>query len=343
MKKTHKVRNTIIIVVAILLVTGVSAALMAYWKATYRYTGFEKVRIYIPSGATAAAVRDTLEKNLGDFGREVYNAWSWQKGQSEKAYGSYVISPGDRVITVSRNLLYGRQHPLNITFNNVRTLDQLAEKVAARFTFTSEDFMRACDSILPEQGYGTPELYPAAFAPDTYQLYWTAGAGEVVEKLAASGREFWNEERRAKAHALGLSPQEVATLASIVEEETNQADEQPLVARLYLNRLAQGIKLQADPTVKFAVGDFTLRRITGKHTAVQSPYNTYQVQGLPPGPIRIAEKKTLDAVLDAPVHDYIYMCARPDTSGHHAFAKTYQEHLDNAAAYHRYLNARNIK
>lgn len=343
MKKTHGVRNTLLIIVGVLLLGAAFCCLGAYRKATAVYGGPEKVRIYIPANASDYAVKDTLVRHLGDFGKDVYTAWHLQGGKSTTAYGSYVIAPGDRVITISRNLLYGRQQPLNFTFNNVRKLEQLAERAAAKFDFSQEDFISACDSILAARGYETPELYPAAFVPDTYQLYWTAGADELVEKLAAARDDFWNSERRAQAKALGLTPAQTATLASIVEEETNKADERPQVARLYLNRVKQGMKLQADPTVKYAVGDFTLRRITGKHTAVRSPYNTYQVQGLPPGPIRIAEKSAIDAVLNAPAHSYIYMCARPDGSGYHAFASTYSEHQKNAANYHRYLNARNIK
>lgn len=165
----------------------------------------------------------------------------------------------------------------------------------------------------------------------------------MISVLSDHRNSFWNDSRRAKAGALGLSPEEVHTLASIVEEESNKADERPVIARLYLNRLAKHMPLQADPTVKFAVGDFGLRRITHDQIVYDSPYNTYIYQGLPPGPIRIVEGKTIDAVLDAPEHDYLYMCAKSDFSGYHDFTDNYARHRINAARYHRALSARGIK
>ena len=164
-----------------------------------------------------------------------------------------------------------------------------------------------------------------------------------MSQVADSYKRFWTDERRAKARKLGLTPVGVATLASIVEEETAKADERPRVARLYLNRLNKGIKLQADPTVKFAIGDFAIRRISGRMLKTPSPYNTYIVVGLPPGPIRLVETATIDGVLDAPQHPYIYMCAKEDFSGYHNFATDYKSHIANARRYQAELNKRNIR
>ena len=171
----------------------------------------------------------------------------------------------------------------------------------------------------------------------------TTSAESVVKKMLAHYCNYWSADRREKAKSMGLSPAEVSVVASIVEEETNKKDERPLVARLYLNRIKQGMKLQADPTVKFALGDFSLRRITLKHLYVESPYNTYINKGLPPGPIRIVNKATLDDVLNAPEHKYIYMCAKEDFSGYHNFAEDYATHRSNARRYQAELNRRNIK
>lgn len=205
----------------------------------------------------------------------------------------------------------------------------------------SVQFLAAADSILSASGL-TKEEQASAFIPDTYQFYWTDSPARVVNKLFAERSSFWNDGRVAKAKALGLTPEQVHTLASIVEEETNKADEQGTVARLYLNRIKRGMPLQADPTVKFAVGDFSLKRIVGEHLKIDSPYNTYRNTGLPPGPIRIAERGTLQRVLDAPENNYIYMCAKSDFSGYHDFTADYNRHRINAARYHRALSARGL-
>jgi len=202
--------------------------------------------------------------------------------------------------------------------------------------------MDACAEVLPEHGFKRA-TYPAAFIPDTYEFYWTSPADIIVEKLAFYRKKFWNDERLNKAQKLGLTPEHVHILASIVEEESNKSDERPVIARLYLNRLNKKMFLQADPTVKFALGDFAARRVTHQMTMSDSPYNTYKNHGLPPGPIRIAEAKTLDAVLDAPENNYLYMCAKPDFSGYHNFTNDYRRHTINAVLYHRALNERGIK
>ena len=192
--------------------------------------------------------------------------------------------------------------------------------------------------------YGmTKETIPAMLIPDTYEFYWTATPEQVLKKIHAAYKEFWNDGRRKKAKELGLTPTEVSTLASIVEEETAQPTEKGKVARLYLNRLEKGIMLQSDPTVKFAVGDFQLQRVMHKHLEINSPYNTYRNLGLPPGPIRLPEKTTLDAVLNAPQHDYIFMCAKEDFSGFHNFTASPDEHMANARRYQAALNRLGIK
>lgn len=301
------------------------------------------VRINIPAGATCEAVADTLRSRLGDgFGAAVFRLWRLQGGSPEAAHGSYVVRPGERAVVVGRRISRGRQTPVRVTFNNVRTLEALAERVSARMEFDADDFLAACDSVLPDSGFVRAEQYPAAFLPDTYEFLWTTPARRVVGKMLDVRNSFWSQERRAQASALGLTPVEVATVASIVEEESSKVDEYGKIARLYINRLQRGIKLQADPTVKFGVGDFTLRRIRGEHLSVNSDYNTYRVAGLPPGPIRIPERTTLDAVLTAPQHRYIYMCAKEDFSGYHNFAADYPTHRDNARRYQAELNRRGI-
>ena len=303
----------------------------------------EPVRLYIPAGTTEEALCDTLSSGLGeDFGRDVYFAWKLQRSDIGRAHGSYLVTAGDKALTVSRSLRSGRQTPVKVTFNNVRTLDALAERVADKMEWGSDAFLAACDSILPSKGFKRPQ-YIAAFLPDTYEFFWTSSPQQVVKRLSDIRDNFWNDERRAQASSLGLTPVGVATLASIVEEETAKSDERPVVARLYLNRLNRGMLLQADPTVKFALGDFGLKRIYNAHLNVDSPYNTYRYKGLPPGPIRLPERKTLEAVLSAPAHNYIYMCAKEDFSGYHNFASDLSSHNQNATRYHSALTQRNIR
>ncbi len=337
-------KKTRIIIAAAMAVVFISAALFGcyvYNLLFFPYEG-EKVRIYVPAGATAESVRDSLVDNLGDFGVNVYKIWKFRDGLPEKAHGSYVVEPGESALSFSKALRAGRQTPVRVSFNNIRTIDALASRLSGKLEFDSGDFIAACDSILPLKGF-RPKEFIAAFLPDTYEFYWTNSALDVVKRLSDERDRFWNDERRARASELGLTPVRVATLASIVEEETAKADEKGKVARLYLNRLSKGMLLQADPTVKFAVGDFGLRRILNRHLSFDSPYNTYKYPGLPPGPIRMPEKKTLEAVLDAPEHHYLYMCAKEDFSGYHNFATDYSSHLDNARRYQRELNRRGIK
>ena len=328
----------IIAIIAVVLVLGGFGIF-----CLHSYSGAAKW-VYIPQGASGAAVGDSLTSALGSGeANRVKFLWNLMGGDAATAHGAYRIEPGTSALRIARRIATGAQTPVKITFNNVRTLDDLSKRVAANMEFCAEDFSKACADVLPGYGFEDARQYPAAFLPDTYEAYWTESARGVVEKLTGHRNSFWNEERRAKAKALGLNPVKVATLASIVEEETGKKDERPTVARLYLNRLAKGMKLQADPTVKFAVGDFGLRRILNKHLSVNSPYNTYMNAGLPPGPIRIPDAATLDAVLDAPRHSYIYMCAREDFSGYHNFASDYSTHTANARRYQAELNKRNIR
>ncbi len=331
----------VIVIIAVLLVICVAAGMYVYGKVYARYEG-ESVRIYLPSGTDESAMKDSLQTRLGEFGEDVFSVWRLHRADVSRAHGSYVVEPGDRALDISRRLRSGRQTPIKVTFNNVRTLDQLAERIASKMEWGADDFMAACDSILPHKGFRKAQ-FPAAFIPDTYEFFWTTPAVELVKRLSDIRDKFWNEERRAKAASMGLNPVGIATVASIVEEETAKKDERPKVARLYLNRLKRGMLLQADPTVKFAIGDFGLRRIYNTHLTVDSPYNTYKYKGLPPGPIRIPERSTLEAVLDAPAHNYIYMCAKEDFSGYHNFATDIAEHNRNAARYHRALSQRNIR
>lgn len=329
--------------IAVLCASLAAITLLALWLL-FGFSGYhgEEQWIYIPPQATNQSVRDSLKSHLGMLaGNRTYMLWRLQKGSLQRARGMYRVEPGTRALQLSRRLKAGRQTPIKISFQGVRTLDRMAANIASQLEFTDSAFIQACDSILPAAGFKKAE-FPAAFIPDTYEVYITDNAATIVNRLLRERNRFWNDQRLAKATAEGLTPVGVATIASIVEEESAKADERPNIARLYMNRLQKHMRLQADPTVKFGLKEFGLRRILNKHVQTPTPYNTYLIDGLPPGPIRVANRATLEAVLNAPKHPYIYMCAKEDFSGYHNFAKTYDEHMANARRYQAELNRRNI-
>ena len=339
MEKTAARRRAWIWAAAIIICAIACAGIFIASMAFKRFDSADNVRIYIPAGATVDDIRIRLGSRLkadNGFGEKVYRLWRMQNGKPGRAHGSYVVEPGMTALQASRMIKGGYQTPVKVTFNNVRTMQDLAERVCRNIEATPAQFLQACDSLLKMKGV-KPENYTAMFVPDTHEFYWTAAPCTVAQRLIDAREKYWNDERRAAAQALGLSPEQAATLASIVEEETAKADERPKVARLYINRLQKGMLLQADPTVKFATGDFGLKRILSAHLKTDSPYNTYIHAGLPPGPIRVASKAGSEAVLHPARHDYVYMCAKEDFSGYHNFALTYDEHQANAARYRRAL------
>lgn len=298
----------------------------------------------VPAGATDGQVRDSLRAVLGDArGDMTWRLWKGWKGTPARSHGAYRINPEMSLLKLVREVAHGRQTPVRVIFRDLRTIDALANRLSAQVDLPADSILAAMRRVLPPRGFSAPEQYPAAFMPDTYEFYWSVSADRLVSTLADSRDRFWNDDRRRQAKALGLTPVQLATIASIAEEETASRDERGVVGQLYINRLRRGMLLQADPTVKFAVGDFGLRRILGSHLRVNSPYNTYQHPGLPPGPIRIVEGRTIDAILQAAPHSYLYMCARPDGSGTHAFATDYDTHLRNARAYRSHLDSRGIR
>lgn len=258
--------------------------------------------------------------------------------------GAYRLGSADNSLTAYRKLKSGNQTPVNLTIPSVRTVGRLLKTVSHQLMTDSASLAQLlmdstyCASI----GYST-ETLPCLFIPNTYEVYWTMTPEEFVKRMQKEHDHFWNEERKSKAQNIGLTPIEVATLASIVEEETANNAEKPMVAGLYINRLHAEMPLQADPTVKFALQEFGLRRILHAHLETDSPYNTYKHAGLPPGPIRIPSIQGIESVLNYTHHNYLYMCAKEDFSGTHNFAETFTEHRANAQRYQQELNKRKIK
>lgn len=234
---------------------------------------------------------------------------------------------------------------VNVVINNVRTIEDVAGVVASFINADSASLSTIFnnDSIIAHYGF-TKETFPTFFMPNTYECYSDITPEQFIQKLAGSYKNFWNASRTQKAADLDFSQSEITILASIVyEEQKVKFDEQAKIAGLYINRLKNGWKLQADPTVKFAVGDFTLRRLLYAHLEVESPYNTYIHEGLPPGPISIPELQTIDAVLNYESHDYFFMCAKPEYTGYHNFSKTLHQHNVYSSAYHKWIDQQNIR
>ncbi len=258
--------------------------------------------------------------------------------------GRYEIEPGNSAFTVFRKLKNGLQSSVRLTIPNARTADRLAGALSRKLMADSVSIYEALTDSATCARYGyTPETMLCMFIPNTYEVYWNTSVDNLLDKMNKESKKFWNFERTEKAKAMGFTKEEVMTLASIVDEETANDAEKPMVAGMYYNRLKAGMPLQADPTVKFALKDFGIRRIYHNMLTVDSPYNTYKNAGLPPGPIRIPTVAGIDAVLNHVHHKYLYMCAKEDFSGTHNFAETYGEHLQNAARYSAALNKRGIK
>ena len=335
-----KIWLTIFVAVAAIIAAGLIFTLpLVLSKAS------EKAVIRIPAGATAANVHDSIAKYLGDkYASRVMRVASLRGTDFSRRHGAYLIEEGLSPLRAERRLSQGAQHPLTITVNGFRSLPVLAERISRRLDFTPDSLLNLLGTNETLKPYGlTPQQALALFADDSYELYWSASPEQLVSKIGGNYNRIWNDERRSKAAALGLTPAEVMTLCSIVDEESNKLDEKGKIGRLYINRIKTGMPLQADPTVRFALNDFTIRRVKGNHLKVNSPYNTYINRGLPPGPIRTTSVATIDAVLNSQPSGHLYMCAKEDFSGYHNFASTYPEHLANARRYQKALDARGIK
>jgi UPF0755 protein len=258
--------------------------------------------------------------------------------------GRYALDPRTSTFNTFRHIKNGIQEPLKLTIPPVRTMERLAAVIGNKLLADSTEISNAINDPAIQRELGVNDTtFTAMIIPNTYDVYWNISPKKFLMRMKKEYDNFWNNERKGQAQALGLTKLQVATLASIIDEETANDEEKPAIAAMYLNRLRIGMPLQADPTVKFALNDFTLKRIYNNMLTVKSPYNTYVSTGLPPGPIRIPTLASLLAVLEPDQHDYLYMCAKEDLSGTHRFARTYQEHLQNAKRYADALNQRGIK
>lgn len=337
--KKHTI--TLLLLAAILLGAG---GYCYYELLMPQFFPAEKTYIYIDRDDTADSVFHKLRER-GKARSLAGAGWiAAYKGYRENIHtGRYEIRTGENSISVMRRLINGHQTPLQLTVPSVRSIEKLAKRFGNKLMMDSAEIAHLLtDSAeLARIGYN-PRSILSLPIPNTYEVYWDIAPAKLVERLKKEHDIFWNAARKAKADSIGFTPEEVATLASIVAEESNNLQEKPLIAGLYINRLQKGMFLQADPTVRYAVYDFNIRRISHQDLKEDSPYNTYKHKGLPPGPIRIAAPADIDAVLNHARHNYLYMCAKEDFSGTHNFAATFAEHKANARKYWKELNRRNI-
>ncbi len=260
--------------------------------------------------------------------------------------GRYEIKNGTSLFNLVRMLRAGKQSPVNLVITKLRTEEDLAQKIAANFECDSASFMALITNEDTLHKYGLEDhTMMTAVIPNSYSIFWNSSPEKIFKKLVSEKDKFWNPERISKAAALRMTPEQVYTMASIVEEETNREEDKGNIASVYINRIQSGQRLEADPTIKFALRNFGLKRIRESHiqAAAASPYSTYANKGLPPGPICTPSTKTIDAVLNAPVTNYLFFVARPDRSGLSNFTSSYQEHMINAKNYQHYLDSINIK
>lgn len=329
------------------LVAGI-IILLAYFGYSllgHQFKNTETAYIYIDTDDNIDSVRSKIiqeasPSNLAAFDMIV----SVYKLDKDLRTGRYAIAPDASVLDIIRNIRNHHQSPIMLVIPSVRTVEDLAGRISHKLMIDSTDIASTLknEDVCKSLGYTTATV-SAMFIPNTYEVWWDMSVDEFLSRMKRENNTFWNAERTKKADEMGMTKEEIVTLASIVDEETANNGEKPRIAGLYLNRLKTDMPLQSDPTVKYALGNFALRRILNVHLNVESPYNTYRVNGLPPGPIRIPSIAGIDAVLNHEHHNYLYMCAKEDFSGTHNFASTYSQHLSNARKYAAALNARGIR
>lgn len=342
--RLHKVVwvAAVVVLVAGILIVAVIYSLFLTSEVTFR--GQQFAYFYIKTGSSYHLVRQVLADQ-----QLVKRQWAFHILATLTKYdqnikpGRYKITHGMSIYKLVMLLNSGSQEPVRVTFNNIRTPAQLAGRLARQLEPDSITLMDAfTDSVFLSQFDLQVGDLPLIFIPNTYELYWNTTPEGLFRRLKKEAGRFWNSERQQKLTKLGFDTKQAVILASIIEMETNRDSEKPRIAGVYINRLRIGMPLQADPTLVFAIGDFTIKRVLNIHKEIDSPYNTYKYAGLPPGPICFPSVSSVDAVLNFEQHDYLYFCASDDLSGFHVFARTYNDHLQNARRYQRALNRSGI-
>jgi UPF0755 protein len=300
--------------------------------------------LYIPTGSSFVQVMDTIDSKLKIRDRKIFTWLANKKHYPDMIRpGRYVIDKSLSYNSLISILRSGKQTPVRLTFNNVRTVNDIAGKLGKQIEADSIQIITFLSdaSNFSADGFSNENII-SVFIPNTYEFYWNTSAKGLYSRMLKEYRSFWTDKRLSEAKKKGLSQQEVIILASIIDDEVAKNDEKPRIAGVYLNRIRRGMPLQACPTIKFALNDFTITRILTKYLTVDSPYNTYIHSGFPPGPIGCASIDGIDAVLNAESHDYIFFAAKADFSGYHNFSRTLAEHNRYALLYQKELDKRKI-
>ena len=307
--------------------------------------------LYVDADDNVDSISQKIESQTAPESMRVFHLFAGLLNLKERIRtGRYEVSPQHTMLNLIRDIRNHHEKPIMLVVPSTRTMDAMAGKLANQLMLDSasiEQYLKD-EGNIKALGY-TKETLPGLFIPNTYEVYWDVSIPKLMERMQKENAAFWNEERMNKLQEVSqyageeMTKEKVITLASIVDSETADDGEKPTIAALYMNRMRKPMALQSDPTVIFAVGDFSIRRVLHEHLKVESPYNTYRNLGLPPGPIRVPSIAGIDAVLNHDKNDYIYMCAKEDFSGTHNYAVSYGEHLRNAARYTKALNERGIR
>ena len=349
-KKSGKFRKVLIAFAGLIVILG-GISFYDYYKKIFGVNVKTLTNtpefVYIPTGSSLGDVVRILDQNNLLINSASFEWLAVKMNYDENVKpGKYQVKPGMNNKELVALLRSGKQTPVKLIFNNIRTRDDFAEKIASQIEAGEDELLRLLQNkqFVDSLGDGfTTENVMALFLPNTYEFYWNTSARQFIERMKKEYDRFWDEQKLAKAKKIGFTPPEVTVMASIVEQETKKKDEMPRVAGVYMNRYLKGWKLEADPTLVFANNDFSIRRVLNVHKQIDSPYNTYKYTGLPPGPISIPSLTAINSVLNYEKHDYMFFCARPDFSGYHSFAETYSQHMINARKFQKELNRRNIK
>ncbi|HCM76169.1 MAG TPA: endolytic transglycosylase MltG [Cytophagales bacterium] len=338
MKEVPKKKLILFLVGSTLLITFTFYAYQIFYTPNILVDMEDRI-FEVKSGATYRDVQNDLGRGrfVNDMVSFSFLARLYNYDKAIKP-GRYRLRRNMTNLQAIQVLRAGIQEPVNVTFTYIRLLSELGERITRNLSITSDEFYTALNEFIAtnKEGFNKDNIL-CMFIPNTYEVYYNVSADDLIERMNWEYKKFWNEERTRKADSIGLTPIEVSILASIVQAETVKDDEASKIAGLYINRLNRGIALQADPTLVFAVGDFSLKRVLNEHKEVKSPYNTYKNTGLTPGPINMPRINMIDAVLNAKSHDYIYMCAKEDFSGYHNFSTNLSQHLIYARNYQRAL------